>query len=109
MTSHDLVPIAGALAGTASFLLGIAQLACEHASAPLVQRLTIGLLAMPAAWTAIDCWAAVSGIEFGPDTHGVAFCVGLAAYWGYRRTLGLVTLRRFRLSRRARANAVRGH
>lgn len=94
MTPLVLVAVAGTIAGGAAFLLGIAQLTCEHADSPMPQRLTTGLLAGVAAWTALDCWDAWSGVDQVVDAKAVGFSIALALSWGYRRARGLVTERR---------------
>ena len=51
----------GMVAGLAAFLLGVAQLTCEHHRSALLPRLTTFTLTILAGWTAIDSWDAWSG------------------------------------------------
>ena len=51
----------GMVAGVAAFLLGVAQLTCEHARSALLPRVTTFILTILAGWTAIDSWDAWSG------------------------------------------------
>lgn len=78
----------GIVAGAVAFLLGVAQLTCEHGAAPWPQRATTVLLAMIAAYTAVDSWEVWAGLDEPLDAKAVAFCIALALSWGYRRTFG---------------------
>lgn len=86
-----LIAAIGMMAGLAAFILGIAQLACEHAAAPHSLRFCIAALALLGAWTAFDCWDAWAGIEHRVDSKAVAYSAVLALFWGYRRAFGLKT------------------
>lgn len=88
----------GMVAGAAAFVLGIAQLTCEHGGSPWLQRVSTVLLSMIAGYTAIDCWDFWAGVDDTLDTKAVAFCVALAMSWGYRRTFGFTSQRRPRPS-----------
>ena len=78
----------GMVAGAAAFLLGVAQLTCEHGDSPWLPRLTTTMLALLAAYTAVDSWDFWSGVDETLDAKSVAFCVALALSWGYRRIFG---------------------
>jgi hypothetical protein len=93
MNDLAVVALCGMVAGGAAFLLGIAQLTCEHARSPMPQRLTTGVLAGVAAWTGLDCWDVLSGLDATVDAKAVVFSLALALSWGYRRARGLVTER----------------
>lgn len=84
----------GMVAGAAAFLLGVAQLTCEHGTSPWLPRLTTALLSMIAAYTAVDSWDFWSGVDSTLDAKAVAFCIALALSWGYRRTFGFTSTRR---------------
>ena len=86
----------GILAGVAATLLALAQLTCEHGASPWPQRVTTGLLCMISAYTAIDCWDALSGVDDTLDSKAVAFCIALTMSWGYRRVFGFTSQRRRR-------------
>jgi len=83
----------GMVAGAAAFLLGVAQLTCEHGSSPWFARLTTALLSMVAGYTAVDSWDFWAGVDNTLDTKAVAFCIALALSWGYRRTFGFTSTR----------------
>jgi hypothetical protein len=89
-----MISSVGMVAGVAAFLLGVAQLTCEHARSALLPRLTTFTLTILAGWTAIDSWDAWSGVRGHVDAKAVAFAVALALSWGYRRAFGLTTQRR---------------
>ena len=81
----------GMVAGAAAFLLGVAQLTCEHGRSHWFQRLTTVMLSMIAAYTAVDSWDFWSGVDDTLDAKAVAFCIALALSWGYRRTFGFTS------------------
>ena len=89
-----VIACVGMVAGVAAFLLGVAQLTCEHQRSALLPRVTTLLLSILAGWTAIDSWDAWSGIRAHVDAKAVAFAIALALSWGYRRAFGLTTGRR---------------
>lgn len=84
----------GVVSGTAAFLLGVAQLTCEHGASPWPQRITTTLLAMIAGYTAVDSWEFWEGLDEPLDVKAVFFCAALALSWGYRRTFGFTSHRR---------------
>jgi hypothetical protein len=86
----------GMVAGAAAFLLGVAQLTCEHGGSALLPRITTALLSLTAAFTAVDSWDFWSGVDDTLDAKAVAFCIALALSWGYRRTFGFMSQRRGR-------------
>ncbi len=86
----------GMVAGAAAFVLGIAQLTCEHGGSSWLPRLTTVMLSMIAAYTAVDAWDFWSGIDDTLDAKAVAFCIALALSWGYRRTFGFTSQSRRR-------------
>ncbi len=86
----------GMVAGAAAFLLGVAQLTCEHGGSSWLPRVTTVLLSMTAAYTAVDSWDFWSGVDDTLDAKAVAFCVALALSWGYRRTFGFTSQSRRR-------------
>lgn len=86
----------GMAAGACAFLLGVAQLTCEHGSSPWLPRLTTAMLSMIAAYTAVDSWDFWSGVDDTLDAKAVAFCIALALSWGYRRTFGFTSQSRRR-------------
>lgn len=102
MIDAPTITLAGAMAaigmaaGAAAFLLGVAQLTCEHGSAHWLPRLTTALLSMTAAYTAVDSWDFWSGVDHTLDAKAVAFCIALALSWGYRRTFGFTSQSRRR-------------
>lgn len=81
----------GMVAGATAFLLGVAQLTCEHGGSPWLPRLTTVMLSMIAAYTAVDSWDFWSGVDDTLDAKAVAFCIALALSWGYRRTFGFTS------------------
>lgn len=81
----------GMVAGAAAFLLGVAQLTCEHGDSPWLPRLTTTILALLAAYTAVDSWDFWSGVDDTLDAKAVAFCIALALSWGYRRIFGFTS------------------
>ncbi|KAF0097802.1 MAG: hypothetical protein FD144_4751 [Rhodospirillaceae bacterium] len=86
----------GMVAGAAAFLLGVAQLTCEHGGSSWLPRLTTVMLSMTAAYTAVDSWDFWSGVDDTLDAKAVAFCIALALSWGYRRTFGFTSQSRHR-------------
>lgn len=86
----------GMVAGAAAFLLGVAQLTCEHGGSSWLPRVTTALLSMTAAYTAVDSWDFWSGVDDTLDAKAVAFCIALALSWGYRRTFGFTSQSRRR-------------
>lgn len=86
----------GMVAGAAAFLLGVAQLTCEHGSSPWLPRLTTAMLSLIAAYTAVDAWDFMAGVDDTLDAKAVAFCLALALSWGYRRTFGFTSQSRRR-------------
>lgn len=86
----------GMVAGGAAFLLGIAQLTCEHGSSHWLPRLTTVMLSMIAAYTAVDSWDFWAGVDDTLDAKAVAFCIALALSWGYRRSFGFTSQSRRR-------------
>lgn len=96
ITLAEAMASIGMAAGAAAFLLGVAQLTCEHGSSPWLPRATTAMLSMIAAYTAVDSWDFWSGIDDTLDAKAVAFCVALALSWGYRRTFGFTSQSRRR-------------
>lgn len=94
MAADVLIAVAGMAAGAAAFVLGVAQLTCEHAESPWAQRATTVLLGLCAAWTGIDCWEVLAGTDDTLDGQAVAFTVALALAWGARRAGGWRSERR---------------
>lgn len=94
MTLAVAMGAVGMVAGVAVVLLGVAQLACEHAESPLCPRITTGLLAVIGGWVALDSWDDWSGIDHHIDAKAIAFSVALALSWGYRRAVGYRSERR---------------
>lgn len=89
MTWFTLMALCGMLFGGAGFVLGIAQLTCEHALSSRTQRLTTFALAVCAGWTGLDCWDALSGVVQDVDNKAIAFSIALTLSWGYRRIRGI--------------------
>lgn len=90
----ELVALAGLAAGVAAFLLGIAQVVCEHRTSPMLQRALTIVLALLCIWAGLDCWRSFADSEAWPvNGKAVGFCVALAATWGYRRLRGLRSVR----------------
>lgn len=81
----------GMVAGAAAFVLGVAQITCEHAAAPIGRRISTGLLIVPAVLTAVDSWDAWAGADTQIEPHAILFCVALTATWAYRRVFRLRT------------------
>lgn len=86
-----LLASVGMAAGFAAFLLGIAQLTCEHPRSSWTPRISTALLSIASGWTAIDSWEAWSGVAEPIDEKVVAFVTILAASWAHRRVFGLTT------------------
>lgn len=94
MTLFETMSAIGMVAGAAALVLGLAQVACEHARSAWPQRVTTLLLSLVAGWTSLDAWDAWSGVDPTLDAKAVAFCIALAMSWGYRRAFGLKTTAR---------------
>lgn len=84
----------GMVAGVAAFLLGVAQLTCEHQESGWMPRWSTALLAIASAWTAIDAWEAWAGVDGPVDHKVIVFVVILAVSWAHRRVYGLITDKR---------------
>ena len=94
LIAPELIALAGMIFGTIGFLVGIAQIVCEHKTSPQLQRALTALLSLLCAWSAADCWPSFADSEAHPvNLHAVAFCIGLAGTWGYRRLRGLMSVR----------------
>lgn len=88
--SPEFMALAGMLGGLAAFLLGIAQIVCEHRTSPMIQRALTVVLALLCIWAGLDCWRSFADSAAWPVNHkAVAFCWALAATWAYRRVKGL--------------------
>ena len=88
--SPEFMALAGMLGGLAAFLLGIAQIVCEHRTSPMLQRVLTALLALLCIWAGLDCWRSFADSAAWPvNGKAVGFCLALAATWGYRRLRGL--------------------
>jgi hypothetical protein len=86
-----LMACVGMVAGATAFLLGFAQLTCEHSRSSWTPRGSTALLAIASGWAAIDSWEAWSGVGPPVDEKVVAFVTVLAASWAHRRAYGLTT------------------
>ena len=91
MIAPEFIAAVGMVAGSVAFVLGIAQLSCEHAAAPAMMRVFIASMAALSAWTAFDSWDAWAGVGHRTDNKAIAFAIVLACSWGYRRARGLQT------------------
>lgn len=91
MSVAVLMACVGMAAGVAAFLLGFAQLTCEHPRSSWTPRVSTALLAIASGWTAIDSWEAWSGVSGPVDEKVVAFVTVLATSWAHRRVFGLTT------------------
>lgn len=90
----DILSFIGMAAGAVTFVLGLAQLTCEHARSGWIPRASTICLSSLAAWTAIDSWDALAGLRPPQDPKTVAFIVVLALSWAHRRIYGLITAHR---------------
>lgn len=90
----ELVALLGMVGGLAAFVLGIAQIVCEHRTSPMLQRVLTMLLAALCMASGFDSWRSFADSEAWPvNGKAVGFCVLLAATWGYRRVKGLRSVR----------------
>lgn len=90
LIAPELIALAGMAFGLVAFLVGIAQIVCEHKTSPHLQRCLTSLLALLCAWSAADCWPSFADSQAHPvNVTAVAFTIGLAGTWGYRRLRGL--------------------
>ncbi len=91
MSIAILMASIGMVAGATVFLLGFAQLTCEHPRSSWTPRISTAVLAIASGWAAIDSWEAWSGVGPPIDEKVVTFVTVLAASWAHRRVYGLTT------------------
>lgn len=91
MSAVEWLAVTGMLAGAAVFVLGIAQLTCEHPDAPWLPRACVALLALLGVWVGADSWDVWAGLAHRADPKAIALCTVLALHWGIRRGRGART------------------
>lgn len=90
MTVAMIVSASALLFGLAGFVLGIAQLSCEHADAPWPPRIFTGAATGICGWLFVDGWDALAHGDY-VDNIAVAYAVVLCGSWSYRRWFGVVS------------------
>lgn len=97
MSAVEWLAVTGMLAGAAVFVLGIAQLTCEHPDAPWLPRACVAVLALLGVWVGADSWDVWAGLARPADPKAIELCAVLALHWAWRRGRGVRTHYRTRM------------